>query len=79
MTTRLPTLCAVCIHKREGKTCDAFPQSIPDEIAKLGGDHRTPVPGDHGIMFSLRPNDDKALRAYQGWLDYNEVSVGRQQ
>lgn len=33
------------------RRCEAFPDGIPDDIARLGYDHRNPFPGDNGIMF----------------------------
>ena len=43
-------LCNRCKHKREGITCDAFPDGIPIEIIR-SGEHFLPVGGDHGIVF----------------------------
>ena len=43
--------CAVCRHRRDNKTCRAFPSGIPKEILSGEHDHRKPYPGDHGIQF----------------------------
>lgn len=43
-------LCNLCIHKRSGIKCDAFPEGIPMEILR-SGEHFLPVAGDHGIVF----------------------------
>ena len=43
--------CDVCRHKREGNTCAAFPDGIPDEILTNAHDHRKAYPGDKGIRF----------------------------
>ena len=43
-------LCNRCSHKREGITCDAFPDGIPMEIIR-SGEHFTAYPGDNGILF----------------------------
>jgi hypothetical protein len=51
MTTRSPAICDSCTHRRTSTTCDAFPDGIPIEISTLGGDHRKPVAGDHGIQW----------------------------
>ena len=33
-------------------TCTAFPAGIPDEIIRLGYDHRNPFEGDGGVLFT---------------------------
>lgn len=43
-------LCNRCKHKRDGITCDAFPNGIPREIIR-SGEHFLPVDGDNGIVF----------------------------
>ena len=51
-------VCLPCKHfnrkaysKSDEKTCEAFPDSIPDEIWRGDNDHKKPYPGDHGIQF----------------------------
>jgi hypothetical protein len=46
-------LCLVCrhFHHLPGRTCDAFPEGVPDEVFLRKIEHRQPVPGDHGIQF----------------------------
>ncbi len=46
-------ICNHCQHKRNGITCDAFPEGIPMEILR-SGEHFTSVPGDNGIVFLER-------------------------
>lgn len=37
--------------------CKAYPERVPDMI-KLGvHDHRTPYPGDHGVLFEPREGE----------------------
>jgi hypothetical protein len=56
-------VCLDCRHFREVRedqplTCDAFPDGIPDIVIKGGHEHRTPLPGDHGIRFEPIEDDD---------------------
>ena len=51
-------MCGYCRHRHDdegdgNKTCEAFPEGIPDEIIRVGYDHREPYDGDGGIMFEL--------------------------
>ena len=51
-------MCGYCRHRHDdegdgNKTCEAFPDGIPDEIIRVGYDHREPYDGDGGIMFEL--------------------------
>lgn len=50
------TICGMCRHRSDegddtAARCAAFPNGIPDEILRLGFDHRMPFDGDGGIMF----------------------------
>ena len=54
-------VCLPCKHfNREAysetgkKTCDAFPNDIPDEIWGGENDHKKPYKGDHEIQFEPR-------------------------
>jgi hypothetical protein len=49
-------VCILCKHWHiddPKKTCDAFPDNIPDEIWMGENNHRKPFPGDRGIQFEL--------------------------
>ncbi len=44
--------CNKCIHvKKDGATCRAFPNEIPEVILVGKHDHTKPYPGDNGIQF----------------------------
>lgn len=45
-------------------TCEAFPEGIPVAI-RTGGDHRTPVEGDGGVVFELEPGMESWLQAWE--------------
>lgn len=54
------SVCSYCKHLDIGsalekvRTCAAFPSGIPDEIWDGENDHRSPYPGDNGIVFLAR-------------------------
>ena len=56
-------LCNRCKHKRDGITCDAFPNGIPIEIIR-SGEHFLPVDGDNGIVFEEKAVIDKSITDY---------------
>lgn len=44
--------CMTCKRKRAGgPQCDAFPERIPDAILEMEHDHKTPYPGDGGLLY----------------------------
>ena len=57
-------VCLLCRHYRrtEPRTCDAFPDRIPDEIWVYVNPHTQPISGDHGIQFELDEQRDKEVR-----------------
>ncbi len=48
-----PILCHDCVyfHNVDLRTCDAFPEGIPNEIWNGVFKHDKPYPGDRGIQF----------------------------
>jgi hypothetical protein len=40
-------------------TCEAYPDGIPQEIFDNEWDHRLPKPGDHGIQFEMKPDEER--------------------
>jgi len=53
MTSLLDSVCSSCKHWKppSGRTCDAFPYGVPDDIRMGKNKHDKPYPGDHGIRF----------------------------
>ncbi len=52
MTTVSPPICLYCKHlRKDGLTCEAFPERIPQTILESEHDHRKPYNGDKGIRF----------------------------
>lgn len=73
MTSRIPNLCGSCFHYiPDDGTCKAFPLGVPDEILRLGGDHRTPVLGDKGVVFQAKHNP-RAQARLQEWEQFNNA------
>ena len=68
MTTTRAPICMGCtrFHAEEADdefsdkplSCDAFPAGIPDEIVDNKFDHRRDHPGDNGIRFAPKNEDD---------------------
>lgn len=44
-------ICHLCRHRRGVRTCDAFPQGIPNDVLVGRFLHTRPYPGDNGIIF----------------------------
>jgi len=51
--------CAECKHQTEPGYCEAFPDGIPDEITAGEHDHQNPYPGDNGIRFEPKDDDEE--------------------
>lgn len=49
-------VCELCVHLVNGdeRRCRAFPDGIPKEIWTGENPHKTPYPGDGGIIFQSK-------------------------
>ncbi|NKZ06279.1 hypothetical protein [Actinomadura latina] len=45
--------------------CEAFPDGIPEDIKRLGFDHRLPYPVDGGVRHELRPGRANILASFE--------------
>ncbi len=57
---RAENLCAYCKHLKQGFTCSAFPNGIPQFFLQ-GKEHTSPYENDNGIVFEAQ--DDAPLWA----------------
>lgn len=80
-------LCTSCVHFGEDPetgdpACPGFPEGIPDEIIRLGFDHRNEYPGDGGYRFTPDgPADqdkiDDAVSRFDGGVGDDDAGTGR--
>jgi len=52
MTTLSPPKCFECKYLHGDRTCEAFPDGIPDDIWWGENEHTKPYPEDNGFRFS---------------------------
>jgi hypothetical protein len=61
-----PPICWACsrFHGRASRTCDAFPDGIPEQVYFEAFDHRKSFSGDNGMRFESLPKESipKAVR-----------------
>jgi hypothetical protein len=55
--------CIDCRNYLVAYTCKAFPEGIPQQFLDGGHDHKTPFPGDHGIMFEGMTETEQTERS----------------
>jgi hypothetical protein len=62
------TMCFGCARFRpydrdhpDGAYCAAFPEGIPDDLLFQNVDHTQPYPGDNGIRFLAKSQDEDQL------------------
>jgi len=67
--TRGINLCKMCVHYRNDKKCEAFPEGIPHEIWILKVLHKKPYPGDNGITYKPLPEYDSSIENINATYD----------
>ncbi len=78
----MPILCLSCRRRQFDddcapgpKVCEAFPNGIPKSILWNEVDHREPVPGDHGLMFVLNPDETDMFGAWEQWMARHKMQI----
>lgn len=49
------SLCPLCVHKRSGPVCAAFPTGIPEAFLSGYALHTKAHPGDNGLRYERDP------------------------
>ena len=71
MTIGGAPICIVCKHLEKGKLkCKAFPDKVPENIIWGRSLHTEPYPGDNGIQFEPRSEEDLAR-----WADAYRIRL----
>lgn len=66
MTHDIQPMCLACTHldrTADDRSCEAFPEGIPEDIWMNQHDHHKPYPGDQGVRFELAPIPEEKREA----------------
>ncbi len=55
----IPSQCRWCKRLTATMKCEAFPEQIPEPILLGEHDHRKPYPGDNGLRYVPRDEDEE--------------------
>jgi len=75
-----PILCDDCTysHSVNPRTCDAFPEGIPNEVWTGVFRHDQPYPGDHGIRFKPKfPKEFLSVNSVANLFSLNPRTIYR--
>lgn len=70
MVQKLPSVCDSCIHRRTDRTCDAFPNQIPDQFITWAEPHTTPISSQKNeIVWEFAPGTEPE---FDQWKEFVE-------